>query len=297
MNSTDRLAATLDRFLDRWRVEEVLLVTGKRCGNRGVRPLVDAPRLRFVVDGAADVQITADGQVDDYSLGEQRPLFTSAGVVVRPKWTGPAIMACVVLGAKQTRIAAVERSVSPNGEETDRIWHRTAPALGTSGQLTVKALDELSDDAAISSAAAHLSRALLGIVRSEVFAEPESVGGRARRTFLAIQDYVCEHCCEPISRAGIAKLFDVTPTHLSRLFRQQSGQSFSQVLTHLRLEQARILLSSSRLTVGEVAYQCGYNDPSYFIRVFREHHAVSPGRFSARGRKGGEGCKDEGVTT
>lgn len=152
------------------------------------------------------------------------------------------------------------------------------------GQSIVDALCELSRDDAPPSVGAHLLRALLGIVRREAFAQPPPIGGKGQQTFLAIRDYVREHCCDQVSRARVAAVFSITPTHLSRLFRQQGDESFSQFLTRSRLQHASDLLATTHLTVNEIAYQCGYNDPSYFIRVYRRKHGGSPGRMRASRR-------------
>jgi AraC-like DNA-binding protein len=61
---------------------------------------------------------------------------------------------------------------------------------------------------------------------------------------------------------------------------QESGTGFSERVMELRLEKARLMLSdrnSDRLRISEIAFQCGFNDISYFNRSFRRRFGCAPG--------------------
>lgn len=71
----------------------------------------------------------------------------------------------------------------------------------------------------------------------------------------------------------------VSPSHLTRLFRQQFGKPPYAWLRQIRMERAAELLTSGKRSVSEVARQVGYCNASHFVRDFRAFHGVTPGKF------------------
>ena len=71
----------------------------------------------------------------------------------------------------------------------------------------------------------------------------------------------------------------VTPTHLSRVMRQATGRPASVGVTDRIIREARRNLAYSNLSVSEVAYALGYQDPSHFSRVFSRATGLSPRAF------------------
>ncbi len=67
--------------------------------------------------------------------------------------------------------------------------------------------------------------------------------------------------------------------HLCRLFRSTFGVTPVEYRTAVRLERAKALLRDPRLTVSEVAYAAGFDDPGYFARRFRQQNGVTPSAF------------------
>ncbi len=67
-----------------------------------------------------------------------------------------------------------------------------------------------------------------------------------------------------------------TYAHLSRLFRRKFGLTPVDYRNSIRLEHARALLRNPRLTIAEVAYRSGFDDPAYFSRLFKRRHGASP---------------------
>lgn len=80
----------------------------------------------------------------------------------------------------------------------------------------------------------------------------------------------------PFSVSEIAAAARMTPNHFSTLFRQCRGQNFLEYLTDRRVDLARELLRNLTLNIGEVAARCGYADPGYFARIFKQRTGVTP---------------------
>lgn len=82
---------------------------------------------------------------------------------------------------------------------------------------------------------------------------------------------------EGLTLARLAEGLGVSQSHLSRAFKRWLGENFTDYLTRVRLSRAKALLQGSDLPVQEVAYRCGFNDVSHFIRVFRRQEGgVTP---------------------
>lgn len=82
---------------------------------------------------------------------------------------------------------------------------------------------------------------------------------------------------EELTLARLAEGLGVSQYHLSRAFKRWLGENFSDYLCRVRLSRAKALLQGSDLPVHQVADRCGFRDPSYFIRVFRQQEGgVTP---------------------
>ena len=95
----------------------------------------------------------------------------------------------------------------------------------------------------------------------------------------AITQYVLDHYSEPISFEAIARIYGYSYSSFRKLFKQKSGKSPHEYLTDLRMEKAVELLYSRKYTVGEVAFQVGYDDSAYFSRVFRQKKGCAPSAY------------------
>lgn len=91
-----------------------------------------------------------------------------------------------------------------------------------------------------------------------------------------IEHYVQEHYGEDLSMQSVAQVMNYSETHFCRLFKQCFKVNFSMYLNEFRIEQAKQLLLSTNLNVKEVAQRCGYQDNSYFIRVFKRFTGMTP---------------------
>jgi len=81
---------------------------------------------------------------------------------------------------------------------------------------------------------------------------------------------------EPLSVADLGREAGVTPTHLRRLFRQWRRITPGRFLWELRTERGGRLLADTGLSVAEVAYRCGFQNPYHFSRRIRERYGLSP---------------------
>lgn len=74
----------------------------------------------------------------------------------------------------------------------------------------------------------------------------------------------------------LARRFHCSPSHISHLFKRESGMSIRAFCNLQKLADAERLLVGSDRTVSEIAYDVGFCDPSYFISLFKSEYGLSP---------------------
>jgi AraC-like DNA-binding protein len=91
---------------------------------------------------------------------------------------------------------------------------------------------------------------------------------------------------EPSDRAltvrELAERLHISPCYFCKLFRKQTGLTFTAYRTQVRVEAAKQLLLDPTRRVSEAAYESGFDSIPYFNRAFRRHVGCSPSEFRAR---------------
>jgi AraC-like DNA-binding protein len=77
----------------------------------------------------------------------------------------------------------------------------------------------------------------------------------------------------------VAKLLGVSRSWLNQLVRQETEKNLTDHLRGRLILESKRLLAHSDLNVSEIAYQLGFEDPSYFTRLFRQVEGLSPREF------------------
>lgn len=95
--------------------------------------------------------------------------------------------------------------------------------------------------------------------------------------------YIDEHYTEPLSMQSVCEEIGISQTYLSRLFRKYSDTTFNVYLTRHRMEAAMQLLQERpNILLRDVAACVGYEDSSYFSKVFHQYSGLTPSQFSMR---------------
>ena len=98
-----------------------------------------------------------------------------------------------------------------------------------------------------------------------------------------VTGYLYEHLGEEITLPHLAAHFAVSPSHLSRTFKQATGFGLREYLVNLRIQRACELLLSTTLSITDIADKCGFNDSNYFGDAFRKAIGVSPRNYRKLG--------------
>lgn len=90
------------------------------------------------------------------------------------------------------------------------------------------------------------------------------------------RSYILENYSKPLTISDAAEHLFISPSHLSRLFRQELDCTFNDYLTRVRVERAVELMKKPELSVKQVAQGVGFQNQSYFAKIFRKYIGVTP---------------------
>ena len=88
--------------------------------------------------------------------------------------------------------------------------------------------------------------------------------------------FIDAHFAEPISLVDVARAIGRTPGYLTSRLRAATGRTVLEWITARRMIEARRLLTQTNDEIGRIAARVGYSDPTYFIRLFRRFHGMTP---------------------
>lgn len=97
-----------------------------------------------------------------------------------------------------------------------------------------------------------------------------------------ILDYIKGHYSEEISLDKLSKNNYLSPVYLSKIFKEETGDSPINFLINIRLNKAKELLEEGTLPIKAVAKLVGYNDAYYFSKLFKKHFGVSPSKIKQK---------------
>lgn len=129
--------------------------------------------------------------------------------------------------------------------------------------------DELSDDILV----CYTNMLFFLLIRNENFCKTQKNNANFVQSAI---EFMQSNFKDDVSLSKVASIYNVSPEHLSRTFKKETGFGFNKYLTLLRLKEGETLLKESNLPIGEIANRCGFNDGNYFSLIFKKYHGLSP---------------------
>ena len=97
-----------------------------------------------------------------------------------------------------------------------------------------------------------------------------------------VMQFLLDNIDKDISHDVIAARYRIHPGYLSRLFKQDTGETLSEYLLRIKIERAALLLKEGRHKIGDIAGMVGYSASSYFSIAFKKYTGCSPREYSQR---------------
>ncbi len=121
----------------------------------------------------------------------------------------------------------------------------------------------------------------------ELARKPDAMVPELPPLVMEAKKYVRIHLNESsLTVREIAGALGCTPDHLSRLFRQVEGMTLMSWISRERIELAKNLLEKTPRNVAEVGWASGFNEPSYFIRIFKRYAGTTPRNYRVQLQRG-----------
>ncbi|MBQ0106298.1 MAG: helix-turn-helix transcriptional regulator, partial [Armatimonadetes bacterium] len=89
--------------------------------------------------------------------------------------------------------------------------------------------------------------------------------------------YMHEHLKEDLKRDTVAAQACLSPSHFSKVIKETFGMTYTDLVSKLRVEKAKELLKMTKIPIAQIAFECGFNDQSYFTKVFLKYTKMTPG--------------------
>ncbi len=91
-----------------------------------------------------------------------------------------------------------------------------------------------------------------------------------------ICQYVSQNYMSDVSIDKMGDVFNITPTYLSRVFREKTGRKYIEYVTGIRMERAREFLQSGKYSIREISELVGYTSEKHFSRTYKKYYGISP---------------------
>jgi two-component system response regulator YesN len=94
-----------------------------------------------------------------------------------------------------------------------------------------------------------------------------------------VMDYIRSNYMKKLTLNDISNYVNFSVSYLSRIFKEETGENLSAFINRIRVENSKMLLLNNEIPLIEVSYLCGFDDQSYYSKVFKKITGVTPGRF------------------
>ncbi|PID25969.1 AraC family transcriptional regulator [Sporosarcina sp. P7] len=101
----------------------------------------------------------------------------------------------------------------------------------------------------------------------------------SHETVNEVIQYINENVKNPLIVDEIAKHFNVSTSHLSRIFREHTSVTLVEYITIRKIEEIQFYLRFSTIKIAEIAERFHFCNQSYFTRVFKKYTGLTPRRF------------------
>lgn len=104
-------------------------------------------------------------------------------------------------------------------------------------------------------------------------------GSNKKQNLQAVKEYLDQNYASKITLNMLSEIFFINKFYLTRIFKEQFGESVTEYLLQVRITKAKQSLRFTDKPIEEIAHECGMHDANYFSRMFKKVEGVTPGEF------------------
>ena len=154
--------------------------------------------------------------------------------------------------------------------------------LPIKGRFDIEKIYRAADSLCADSGERNLSRVSIDRAFCQIFEsllEDNRRSGESLMLAEKIRAYLSQNCDKDVDVGAVAEHFSYSPDYVIRVFKRAHGVTPHSYLTECRIARAKLLLSTTDKTAGQIAEECGYSDFTAFHRAFCARVGCSPGRW------------------
>jgi two-component system, response regulator YesN len=284
-SSPENLYEERDRFLDRIRHEMELDQCGLIVGSGTPQTRITEIHQSFI-DATKDIMAAANPHIGAFSSG-----FDTAELLKVDKSavedylrfgvaeSFDAFFGTLVhqLGEKALRSSTVKSYIFTN---IILATSRFVDELGGNVGQVVPELDSLETILASIETIEQLREHAQNLLAAALAFRDSRVIHQYAGLIKQAQEYIERRYTDAdLSLNEVAAQASLSSSHFSTVFSHQTGQTFKEYLTEIRIKKAKELLRTTPMKAFEICYQVGYNDPHYFSHVFHKNTGLTPIEF------------------
>ena len=123
-------------------------------------------------------------------------------------------------------------------------------------------------------------RQLSELLRTAMAYRERNRSGYGDSTISRARAYLSQHFSDPnLMLQDVADQVHLSQSHFSTVFAQETGLTFTQYLTALRIGKAKELLEATEMRSSQIALEVGYNDSHYFSYLFKKNTGLTPSEY------------------
>ncbi|MBZ4671632.1 MAG: hypothetical protein PWQ76_605 [Clostridiales bacterium] len=102
--------------------------------------------------------------------------------------------------------------------------------------------------------------------------------GEEKIDFVLVLQYI-QYNYQTLTLSSLAKFFHYSEAYMSKLIKNNTGMNLTEILTSLKMENSKKLLSSTNMSIFQIAECNGYESPDHFSRTFKKTYGISPRQY------------------
>ncbi len=231
--------------------------------------------------------VAGTGKLLEGQVMEQR-LFTESDLFVEfNKSMSQALESLDVFQVRETMVQLKKRMISTRGVTGHEILQMTKEVCNLylffmkNYRLRIEDdfLESYSNGADNCASAEELFDHLIRVITVSYDNAAKQKRHDENRPIRMAKQYIGEHYAEPLTLEQVSAVAGLSPAYLSTVFKKDTGMTFLEYLSKVRMDMAKQLLKTTSCTVADICEKVGYSDVRYFTKSFTKYAGLKPNEY------------------